>query len=126
LVSILYYVTGRTRREVIFIAAFLSVLSVNFLNYAKVFGTKSLYSYLNNSAVSSASILVTLIGGTLLTAMLLFFFYMYKLPDKENGGDNYSEENDNGEKIGIANLYIIPNNNKVNGKERKKGKDGKR
>lgn len=82
LVSIVYYFTGKTRREIIFIAVFASVLSINFLNYGKVFGTQSLYTYLNNSAVSSAAILVTLVGGALLTAMLVFFLYMYKLPDK--------------------------------------------
>ena len=126
LISILYYVTGKARREAIFITVFLSVISINFLNYGKVFGTESLTAYLNNSTVSYASILVTIVGGTLLTVMLLFFLYMYRLPDKENSSDNYQESSDEDEKIGIANLYIISNNNKVNGKEYKTGKNRKR
>ncbi len=125
-VSIFYYMTGKARREIIFIVAFLSVISINFLNYGKVFGTQSLTSYLNNSAVASAGILVTIVGGFLLTAMLIFFLYMYKLPEKENSSYDYEESSDEDEKVGIANLYIIPNNNKVNGKEHKAGKDRKR
>jgi cytochrome d ubiquinol oxidase subunit II len=126
LTSIVYYVTGKARREIIFVVVFLSVISINFLNYGKVFGTKSLTAYLNNSAVSSASILVTVVGGALLTAMLLFFLYMYRLPDKENSTYNYKESDDEEEKVSIANLYIIHNNNKVNGKEYKAGKNRKR
>ncbi len=91
LISAIYYATGKMRREVIFIAAFLSIISINFLNYGKVFGTESLTAYLNNSAVSYASILVTIVGGALLTAMLIFFIYMYRLPNRENSGDNYQE-----------------------------------
>ena len=83
LISIFYYATGKARREAVFIVVFLSVISINFLNYGKVFGVDSLTSYLNNSAVSYASILVTVVGGLLLTAMLLFFLYMYRLPNKE-------------------------------------------
>ncbi|MCL4376169.1 hypothetical protein M1558_01605 [Candidatus Parvarchaeota archaeon] len=126
LVSILYYLTGKARREIVFIAAFLSIISINFLNYGKVFGTQSLTLYLNNSAVAFAGILITIIGGVLLTAMLIFFLYMYRLPDKENSSYDFKESSDEDEKIGIANLYIIPNNNKVNGKEHKTGKDRKR
>ena len=125
-VSIVYFITGKTRREAIFVAAFLSVISINFLNYGKVFGTKSLYTYLNNSALSYASVLVTIVGGVILTAMLIFFLYMYKLPEDKNNDYNNVEYKDDEQKIGIANLYIIPNNNKVNGKEHKTGKNGKR
>ncbi len=126
LVSIIYYLTGKARREIVFIAAFLSIISINFLNYGKVFGTKSLTTYLNNSAVAFAGILVTIVGGVLLTGMLLFFLYMYKLPDGQNSDYNKVEYKDDEQKIGIANLYIMPNNNKVNGKEHKKGKNWKR
>ena len=126
LVSILYYLTGKARREIVFIAVFLSIISINFLNYGKVFGTESLTIYLNNSAVAFAGVIVTVIGGVLLTAMLVFFFYMYKLPDNQNSDYDKAEYKDDEQKIGIANLYIIPNNNKVNGKERKTGKNRQR
>ena len=98
LISIVYYITGKARREVVFVTAFISILSINLLNYGKVFGTKSLYSYLNNSAVSSASVLVTIVGGALLTAMLLFFLYMYKLPDNEKRNDSYAKKRRENEK----------------------------
>ncbi|MCW1301975.1 MAG: hypothetical protein OH316_02475, partial [Candidatus Parvarchaeota archaeon] len=71
LISIIYFLTGKMRRELIFIVFFLSVLSINLLNYGKVFGTHDLQAYLNNSAVSSASFIVTIIGGFILTGMLL-------------------------------------------------------
>ena len=51
---------------------------------------------------------------------------MYKLPEDKNNDYNNVEYKDDEQKIGIANLYIIPNNNKVNGKEHKTGKNGKR
>ncbi len=123
-VSLIYYTVGKARREVIFIAAFASILSINMLNYGKVFGTLSLSSFLNNSAVSSAGLAITIIGGVLLVIMLSFFLYMYKKPENgKNYLDEYKEDGDSPDKMDIANLYIIPNNNKENGKEYKKRKD---
>jgi cytochrome d ubiquinol oxidase subunit II len=123
--SLLYFLTGKSRREPIFVLIFLSVLSINILNYGRIFGTRSLYSFLNNSAVSSASLAVTIVGGLLLTAMLIFFLYMYKRPD---AGMDYSNRytDSSFEETKIANLYIMPNSNKENGKEHKKGKNKQR
>lgn len=126
--SVLYYLTGKARREMIFIAVFLSILSINLLNYGKVFGERALASYLNNSAVSSAALGVTAAGGALLTALLLFFLYMYRRPDNKEDYDENSNSGGNeiSDKIGIANLYIMSNNNKEDGKEHKTRKNRKR
>ncbi|MEM0143162.1 MAG: hypothetical protein QXL94_04325 [Candidatus Parvarchaeum sp.] len=133
LISIIYFLTGKMRRELIFIVLFLSVLSINLLNYGKVFGTHDLQAYLNNSAVSSAGLIVTIIGGTILTGMLLFFLYMYKRPEVKDDykkdyvlPENSMDYGDNPQDIEMANVYIMPKNNKENGKEHKKGKDRKR
>ena len=123
-VSLVYYFTNKSRREIIFFLFFIAVFSINVINYGKVFGTKILSSFLNNSAVSSAGLVVTIVGGVILTAMLAFFLYMYKRPDQKNDYQkDYKDEDNPFSKIGIANLYIIPNNNKENGKEYKKGKN---
>ncbi len=126
-IPLVYYVTGKSKRELIFIVLFLSVFSINLLNYNIIFRTHSLSSFLNNSAVSSAGLAVTIVGGVLLASMLLFFFYMYKRPDSKNDYQkNYSDEKDPFDRIGMANIYIMPNNNKENGKEYKKRKNKQR
>lgn len=123
-ISVMYLITGKSRREAILITAFLSVLSINLLNYGKVFGTLSLSSFINNSAVNSAGLIVTIIGGILLTIMLVFFLYMYKRPETNTDYQkDYKDEQNPFSNIGIANLYIMPKNNKENGKEHKKGKN---